>query len=136
MTIMVLHPGAAAGDVLVLDEPLSFWGAFDPRTGAIIDAKHPLRGRCITGKILLMERTRGSGTAPGGMAEAIRLNTAPAAIILITPDVNLAVGAMVAHELYGRSCAIFAVDAEDYGHFREAKTLRVTSSPGADIEAV
>ena len=106
MSMTVLHPGAARGDVLVLDEPLSFWGAFDPQSGIIIDVSHPQRGQCITGKLLMMERTRGSGTAPGGMAEAIRLSTAPAAIILVTPDVNLAVGAMVADELYGRSCPI------------------------------
>ena len=136
MNITVLHPGEARGEVLALDEPLSFWGAFDPRDGVIIDASHPQRGQCIAGKILMMERTRGSGTAPGGMAEAIRLATAPAAIILIEPDVNLAVGAMVAHELYGRSCPILAVDAEAYHDFRMAKSLRVTSAPWAVIEEV
>lgn len=134
MSITVLHPGAAQGDVLALDEPLSFWGAFDPRDGVIIDANHPQRGQCIAGKVLMMVRTRGSGTAPGGMAEAIRLLTAPAAIILVEPDVNLAVGAMVANELYGRSCPILAVDAEAYRQLRQAKSLRVTSDPSADIE--
>ena len=133
--IAVLHPGEAEGDVLALDEPLSFWGAFDPRSGLIIDASHPQRGANIAGKILMMERTRGSGTAPGGMAEAIRLRTAPCAIILVEADANLAVGAMVAEKLYGRSCPILAVGAGAYAILRTHARLRVTMHPRPAIEA-
>ena len=133
--ITVLHGGTGEGDVLALDEPLSFWGAFDPRNGVVIDVNHPQRGQCIAGKVLMMERTRGSGTAPGGMAEAIRLGTAPAAIILVTPDVNLAIGALVAQTLYGRSCPVFAVDAAAWQAFRAMRRLRVTSEPDPDIGA-
>lgn len=62
----------------------------------------------------MMRETRGSGTAPGGMAEAIRLGTAPAAVILIKPDINLAIGAEVAETLYGKTCPVLAVTAADY----------------------
>jgi uncharacterized protein len=133
--IAVLHAGQAEGDVLALDEPLSFWGAFDPRSGLIIDASHPQRGANIAGRILMMERTRGSGTAPGGMAEAIRLRTAPVAIVLVEPDVNLAVGAMVADRLYGRSCPIMAVDRAAFAILRTHARLRVTTRPCPAIEA-
>jgi uncharacterized protein len=81
----VLHAGTAQGPVLLLDEPLSFWGAFDPRNGTIIDIHHPQKGQNLTGKILMMLESRGSGSAPGGLAEAIRLGTAPAGIILACP---------------------------------------------------
>lgn len=118
-----LHRGAARGEVLALTAALSFWGAFDPRTGIIIDIHHPQRGACISGRILMMRETRGSGTAPGGMAEAIRLGTAPSAIILIKPDINLAIGAMVAETLYGRSCPVLAVDDADYERLTGAPTL-------------
>ena len=57
----VLHPGIAQGPVLLLDEPLSFWGAFDPRSGIIIDIHHPQRGQSLNGKILMMLESRGSG---------------------------------------------------------------------------
>jgi predicted aconitase with swiveling domain len=114
MTARILNKGAAQGDVLALAAPLSFWGAFDPRSGRIIDVHHPQRGACLSGTVLMMRETRGSGTAPGGMAEAIRLGTAPAAIILVKPDINLAVGAMVAETLYGRSCPIVSVSEEEY----------------------
>jgi predicted aconitase with swiveling domain len=114
MKARVLNKGTARGAVLALDAPLSFWGAFDPRSGLIIDVHHPQKGKRLSGTILMMRETRGSGTAPGGMAEAIRLGTAPAGIILVKPDINLTVGAMVAEKLYGRSCPIVSVGEADY----------------------
>jgi len=122
----VLNAGEAEGRVLVLDEPLSFWGAFDPRTGIILDVHHPQRGACLTGQVLLMRESRGSGSAPGAIAEAIRRGTAPAAIILVTPDVNLAIGAAVAAELYGKHCPVLAVSRANYDSLKQAVHLRIT----------
>ena len=128
----VLNAGMAEGPVQVLTEPLSFWGAFDPRSGKIIDTHHPQCGADLSGTILLMRESRGSGTAPGAIAEAIRLGTAPAAIILITPDINLAVGAAVATRLYGKPCPILAVTSEQYkiltkvNHIAIAETGQIT----------
>jgi hypothetical protein len=120
-----LHGGEAQGRVLALDAPLSFWGAFDPRRGVIIDIHHPQCGSCITDTVLMMRETRGSGTAPGGMAEAIRLGTAPAAIILIKPDINLAIGAEVAETLYGKTCPVLAVTAADYAELARHAALAI-----------
>lgn len=121
----ILHGGEAKGAVLALDAPLSFWGAFDPRNGRIIDVHHPQCGACISGTILMMRETRGSGTAPGGMAEAIRLGTAPAAIILIRPDINLAIGAEVAETLYGKTCPVLAVTEADYAGLVRHEALAI-----------
>jgi predicted aconitase with swiveling domain len=111
---MVLSPGEAKGPLLVLAQPLSFWGAFDPATGTIIDIHHPQHGECLTGRIILMSETRGSGSASGTIAEAIRRSTAPLAIILLKPDVNLAIGSFIAVTLYQRQCPILSVDKHDY----------------------
>ncbi len=121
----ILHAGEAEGPVLALDEPLSFWGAFDPKTGIILDVHHPQRGACLTGQVLLMHESRGSGSAPGAIAEAIRLGTAPAAILLVAPDVNLAIGAAVAEELYGKQCPVLAVSATGYDSLKQAANLRI-----------
>lgn len=124
---IVLNAAAVEGPVLALDEPLSFWGAFDPKTGIIIDVHHPQRGVCVAGTILLLHETRGSGSAPGAIAEAIRLGTAPAAIILAVPDINLAIGADVAHSLYGRSCAVLCVTATELSFLKRMARLRITT---------
>lgn len=125
ITATILNPGAALGPVLVLTEPLSFWGAYDPRSGTIIDTHHPQAGLCLKGSVLLLPETRGSGGTPGGIAEAIRRGTAPAGIILITPDINLAVGAAVAARLYGRPCPVLAVTEQGYAVLTRASTLRL-----------
>ena len=109
-----LNPGSAEGPVLVLDEPLSFWGAFDPASGLIIDRHHPQCGACLTGTILVLPGTRGSATAPGAIADAVRRGTAPAGIILGEPDVNLAIGCFIAAELYGKACPVLSVTSDGY----------------------
>lgn len=126
--IHILAGGAATGPVLSLDEPLSFWGAFEPRTGVILDVHHPQCGACLAGHIVIMTETRGSGSAPGAIAEAIRLGTAPAAIILAEPDINLAIGSEVAAALYGRQCTIALASPEDLACLRQAGRLCISVS--------
>lgn len=121
----ILNGGEAKGPTLVLTEPLSFWGAFDPRTGAIVDAHHAQRGTVLGGHILLLPETRGSGGTPGGIAEAVRRGTGPLGIILITPDINLAVGTQVAAALYGRDCPVIAVSEDDYAKLIQFPSLSI-----------
>ncbi|MDH3666104.1 MAG: DUF126 domain-containing protein [Paracoccaceae bacterium] len=110
LTGIVLHPGMARAPLLVLDEPLSFWGGFDPGTGRIIDRHHPQRGSEIAGQVLAMPGSRGSAGTPAGVAEAIRRGCGPAAILLGARDVNVAIGAMVAARLYGLIVPVVTVE--------------------------
>lgn len=132
----VLTSAAASGPVLRLDAPLSFWGAFDPATGVILDVHHPQRGAIVTGRILLMHESKGSGSAPGAIAEAIRRGTAPAAIVLVTPDINLAVGAEVAATLYGRHMAVLAVTGTEMESLRHARACRISADGEIAVETV
>jgi predicted aconitase with swiveling domain len=95
-----LAPGHASGPALVLDEPLSFWGGLDPSTGRLIDVRHPQRGSIVTARVLVMPAGRGSSSSSSVLAEAIRAGTAPAAIVLRSSDPIVALGAIVASELY------------------------------------
>jgi uncharacterized protein len=124
----ILNAGSAKGPTLILTEPVSFWGAYDPRTGCIVDTHHPQSGACLAGHILLLPETRGSGGTPGGIAEAIRRGTAPAGIILITPDINLAIGAAVAAQLYDKQCPVLAVTPQDYAHLSKATHIVIADS--------
>jgi len=90
----------------VLDEPLSFWGGVDPATGDIIDVHHPQCDANVAGCVLVMPSGRGSSSSSSVLAEAIRAGTAPAAIVLGEPDPILALGAIVARELYGRTIPV------------------------------
>jgi predicted aconitase with swiveling domain len=101
-----LVPGTGRGGVLVLTEPLSFWGGVDPATGDVIDVRHPQRGANVAGRVLVMTSGRGSSSSSSVLAEAVRAGSAPAAIVLAEPDPILALGAIVARELYGRALPV------------------------------
>lgn len=122
-----LAPGAAEGEALVLDEPLSFWGGMDPVTGAVIDAHHPQRGEVLTGRIVAMPSGRGSSSSSSVLAEAIRTGTAPAAILLEEPDPIIGLGSVVASELYGTSCPVVVLDAADHEGLRTGVRIRVVA---------
>ena len=100
------------GPVLVLDEPLSFWGGVDPETGDVVDVRHPQRGANVVGRILVMPSGRGSSSSSSVLAEAIRAGTAPAAIVLGQADPILALGAIVARELYGATPPVVVAETE------------------------
>ena len=120
-----LHAGTASGPTLVLTEPVSFWGAFDPREGKIVDVHHPQCGAKLAGHILLLPETRGSGGTPGGIAESIRRRIGPLGIIMIAPDINLAVGAAVATTLYQTDCPVISVGPEAYLQLIKAKHVTI-----------
>ena len=127
VTPRVLVPGRAAAPALVLDAPLSLWGGLDPETGNIIDQRHPQCGRNVTGRVLVMPVGKGSSSASSILLEAVRLGTAPAAIILAEPDGILALGAAVARELYGVAPPV-VVAGEDYGRIRDSEWIDIGES--------
>lgn len=122
---VVLNPGQCRAPVLVLDEPLSFWGGFDPAQGTVVDRHHPQRGETVAGKVLVMPGSRGSAGTPAGIAEAIRRGAGPVAVVLGRWDVNIAIGAMVADRLYGGATAVLAVGPEDYGRLKTGDEVAI-----------
>jgi predicted aconitase with swiveling domain len=126
--VRVLVAGEAQGDALVLDEPLSFWGGVDPATGLVVDARHPQRGERVTGCVLVLPSGRGSSSSSSVLAEAVRAGTAPAAIVLLQADPILALGAIVARELYGTAIPIVVADGAVPGS--ERLRVEATTEPG------
>jgi predicted aconitase with swiveling domain len=122
-----LHPGAGRGRALILGEPLSLWGGLDSGTGVIIDAHHPQAGACLTGRVLVMPAGRGSSSSSSTLVEAMRRGTAPAAIILRHADPILAIGALVAAELYQKFLPIVTLEAAAYDALRDGDCLEVTA---------
>jgi uncharacterized protein len=110
----VLAPGAAEGATLVLDEPLSFWGGLDARSGRVVDRRHPQLGREVAGRILVMPSGRGSSSSSSVLAEALLLGTGPVGIILQRADPIVVLGVVVADELYGAGIPVVVLEAADY----------------------
>ncbi len=121
----VLAPGTASGELLVLDEPLSLWGGMDPATGKLIDVHHPQAGASLAGRIVAMPSGRGSSSSSYVLAEAIRAGVAPAAFLLGEPDAIVALGALVAGELYGMEVPVVVLDRETYASLVTGARLEV-----------
>lgn len=120
-----LAPGRAEGAPLVLDEPLSFWGGVDPDTGSIIDTHHPQVGASLTARMVVLPGSRGSSSSSSVLAETIRNGTGPAALVLGSRDPILALGSLVARELYGRTVPVIAVEPDVYDACRAAHAIAV-----------
>ena len=116
--------GAARGPVLKLDAPVSFWGGIGP-DGAIIDVHHPQHGAEVSGRILVMRSGRGSSSGTYVLAELLRLNLAPAGIVLTEPDGIIATGALVAAELYDVRMPIVTVSDADYDSIEDGVTASI-----------
>lgn len=129
----VLAPGTASAEAIVLDEPLSLWGGLDPATGVLIEPRHPQRGVSVTGRVLVMAEARGSSSSSSVLAEAARAGVAPAAILLGTPDLILAVGAAVADELYRVQIPIVVLEVADLGQFRTGDRVTISEDGAVSI---
>ena len=126
-----LVPGTASGPVFAT-APLSFWGGVDPQSGTVIDRSHPAYGTPLAGTVLVMSAGRGSSSSSTVFAEAIRLGTAPAAILLAEADPILVVGALVAARLYGRACPLVLLAPGDHGTAAAVAFARITPGAGDD----
>lgn len=124
-SVRVLVEGEATGPALVLDRPLSFWGGFDAATGSIIDHRHPQAGASVSGTVLVMEAGRGSSSASSVLAEAVRLGTAPAAVVMLEADEIVALGAFIAGELYGIHIPVVVADRDVFRTFRTGEQISV-----------
>ena len=117
--------GSAEGTAIVCKQPISFWGGVNPRTGEITDRRHERSGAIVTGKVFVFPHGKGSSTASAILMEAVRAGTAPAAIINFKVAPILALGAIVAEELYHKTVPIVVLSREDFDAIQEGDHLVV-----------
>jgi predicted aconitase with swiveling domain len=118
-------PGKAKGQAVVSHQPISFWGGVDPMTGEVIDRRHECSGTVITGKVFVFPTGKGSSTGSAVLMESIRNGSAPAAIINCKTDPILALGAIVAEELYHKTLPMVVVSQEDIESIQNGDNLIV-----------
>ncbi len=119
-----LVDGAASGRVIKLDEPLSFWGGLDAASGRIV-GRHTRSGASIAGRVLVMPSGRGSSSSSSVLAEAISRSTGPVAVVLAEDDQIVALGSLVAQELYSMTCPVVVVSREDLALIPDEGPVRI-----------
>ncbi len=110
--------GHGQGRPLLLEQALSFWGGYDAAAGRIIETGHPQFGISLAGRVMLMERAKGSSSSSSVLAEAIRNGTGPAAIIMRERDLIVGLGCIVASELYGLHVPVLVADTSEWEAMR------------------
>ncbi|SEL33166.1 predicted aconitase subunit 1 [Bosea lupini] len=122
----IVASGEAAGPVVVLAEPLSFWGGVDPATGTVIDVHHPAHGVSLAGAVVLMPTSRGSCSGSGVLLELALSGKNPAALIFAGPEDTLTLGAIVASEMFGRRIPVARLSAEAFATLSSARHATIT----------
>ena len=135
LTGKVSHPGTAEGEVLLLTEPVSFWGGVDHH-GEIIDVHHAQHKAKMTNKILVMPSGRGSSSATAVLAELIRTGDGPLAIIMLQCDTILVIGALVSAEIYGISMPIVELEQAEYDQLSDGMRVSVDAYSNSQIATV
>ena len=80
------NPGQAEAEAIVLDVPFAFTGDFDPGTGVLTIKGHPLEGKKIANKILVIPFGKGAVNAATVLYSAHKKGSAPVGIICDKAD--------------------------------------------------
>lgn len=129
------HPGVAEGEVLVLTEPVSFWGGVNHH-GEIIDVHHAQHKAKMTNKILVMPSGRGSSSATAVLAELIRTGDGPLGVVMLQCDTILVIGALVSAEIYGISMPIVELAQAEYDQLTDGMNVAIAADSQSQVATV
>ncbi len=124
--VLLAGPSTEA-QAFALTAPISFWGGVDPKSGLIVDDRHPQSGQSVSGRVLLVPETIGSSSAAAILLELVHGKRAPAAIVLHQPDAILLLGLIVAKEMGYDTPIAVRLDREEFAAL-DGKTLRVSDA--------
>ena len=91
-----ISKGSAEGEALVCREPIGFNFGVDTSNGVITEYNHELFGKSIKDKILLFPHGKGSTGGSYVVYQLAKNKTGPRAIINMTTETIIAVGAIMA----------------------------------------
>jgi predicted aconitase with swiveling domain len=92
----VLVKGMARGLALVTNEPLSFLGGVDPKTGIVVEHGHELEGLIVTNRILVFPYGKGSTVGSYTLLAMSKEGTKPAGIVNRRSEAIIAAGCVLA----------------------------------------
>ncbi len=91
-----ISPGIAEGEAIVSSEPIGFYGGVDAKSGIVINEGHELKGRSISGKILVFPCGKGSTVGSYVIYGLKKNGVAPSAIINEETETIVATGVILA----------------------------------------
>ena len=125
--------GRAEGEILKLEQPISFWGGVDPKSGRISDPRHPDHDREVAGRILVLPGMIGSSSSSYIMLELMAIGRAPAALVLAEPDAILGLGVVVAREMDYGSIPVLILPREAQSALKTGARARIEQDGRVEI---
>ncbi|WP_332814062.1 aconitase X swivel domain-containing protein [Ramlibacter sp.] len=89
-----IYPGVVEGEALLMEDCLGGYGAFNVRTGEIIEAS-PNKGQSVAGKVVFFRRAKGSSSWSIWHQALKFTGSAPAAYVVQESNTQVALGAVV-----------------------------------------
>ena len=112
--------GSGEGEAIVSREAMCFY-LCDPETGTVIEKNHPLQGRSIAGKVLVLQSGKGSSVVQvDGFYQLSVKETLPAAIVVRETEPVLVSSAVVVGEPM-----VDRVEADPFEIIRDGDWIRV-----------
>jgi predicted aconitase with swiveling domain len=90
-----VNMGEVEGEAIVLENAFNFTGDFDPKTGTVGIKGHPLFGKRIGGKILVIPTAKGAAGAAISIYNANKAGNAPIGILCQKADPITVESAMI-----------------------------------------
>ena len=116
--------GRASGEAAVSETALCFRSEFNPIEGRVIDSNHPMYGRILAGKVVVMPSTKGSSGNTMFVRIASLEGKAPAALIHKKIDSPLVLACAIA------SIPLVQIGKEDFGSIRDGDWIEVDADRG------
>lgn len=117
-----IYKGMAEGETLVTRVDISFYGGVDPETGEVVEKDHPLEGKSVSGKVLVMPSGKGSTVGSYVLYALKKADKAPIAIINKETDPVIAVGSIISE--------IPTVDKIDIDKIEAGRKVKVDADRG------
>lgn len=92
-----LVEGVVKGTALVTSQPISFYGGIDPLSGVVTERGHELKGKVVSGKILVFPHGKGSTVGSYIIYQMAKIGTAPLAIINVESEPIIVTGCVLAN---------------------------------------
>ena len=117
--------GVAEGEALVTTDTISGGGGIDPRTGAVIETRHELRGQSFKDKVLVFPGAKGSSGWSHYFHLARLSGAAPKAMVFNVMTTKVALGAVVT-----RAPAVTDLDRDPLEVIETGDWVRVDGDAG------
>ena len=92
----VIFSGHVTGEVVFSDKPLTIYTGIDVITGKIVERGHPLRGKMVSGKVLVFPEAAGSTVGSWTLLQLKKNGVAPVAIVNTSCETIVATGVIMA----------------------------------------